>query len=270
MQAMHLEWPLPRYLYHNLEAVLAFKIPLSHFLILNDGTLGESVARRWGIASDRITWLPNGVNREWADLPLDKQALRQRHGVPENTRIVLSLSRLVQSKRIDRIIDAVAAAGSLASSPLLLWIVGDGPLRHRLERRCRSRRIEVRFLGSIPHAEIPQILGAADMLVSTSEFTNMSIPTCEAMVVGTPVVALDVAGTPEVVRPLETGLLVDATEPQELARAIARLADDTELRQRLGRQARSFATQHFMSWDEKVRREIEVIDGLVEAGGNDR
>lgn len=270
MQAMHLEWSLPRYLYHNLEAVLAFKIPLSHFLILNDGTRGNRVARRWGVPPERITWLPNGVNREWANLQLDREATRQRQGVSEEARVILSLARLVQSKRIDRIVDAVAAATAMTPTPLVLWVVGDGPLRRFLETRCRSRGVKAHFLGSVPHAEIPQLLAGADMLVSASEFTNMSIPTCEAMVVGTPVVALDVAGTSEVVRPMETGLLIDEKEPLELAHAIVQLAEDTSLRQRLGEGGRTFAARHFLGWDERVRREIELIDRLVastEGGG---
>jgi hypothetical protein len=63
MHAVRLEWPLPRYLYHSLEGVLAFKVPLDHFVILNDGTRGEAAARRWGVSPDRITWLPNASTR---------------------------------------------------------------------------------------------------------------------------------------------------------------------------------------------------------------
>jgi glycosyltransferase involved in cell wall biosynthesis len=81
--------------------------------------------------------------------------------------------------------------------------------------------------------------------------------------VGTPVVALDVAGTSEVVRPDETGLLVNEGQPRELARAIARLADDAALQGRLSQGARLFAAQHFLGWEEKVRREIDLVDALV-------
>ncbi len=265
MHAMRLEWSLPRYLYHNLEGVLAFKQPLAHFLILNDGTRGNRVAERWGVAPDRMTWLPNGVNKEWADLNFDSLAVRLEQGADPAACIFLALARLVDTKRIDRIIDAVAQAGNQARTPLVLWIAGDGPLRGALERRCRKARIAHRFLGSVPHVQVPRLLAAADALVATSTLTNMSIPTCEAMVVGTPVIALDVGGTSEVVQDMQTGLLVREGDATGLARAIARLADDTTLRRALGSQARAFAARHFMSWEDRVAAEIAVLDRLVAA-----
>ena len=265
MHAMRLEWSLPRYLYHNLEGVLAFRQPLSHFLILNDGTRGDRVAARWGVAPERMTWLPNGVNKEWADLDLDRARVRQELGADSSVCVLLALARLVESKRIDRIIDAVALAGNQARTPLVLWIAGDGPLHGALARRCRKARITHRFLGSVQHAQVPHLLAAADALVTTSTLTNMSIPTCEAMVVGTPVIALDVGGTSDVVQDLQTGLLVREDDALGLARAIARLADDIPLRQALGARARAFAARHFMSWEDRVAAEIRVIDQLVDA-----
>jgi glycosyltransferase involved in cell wall biosynthesis len=267
MHAMRLDWPLPRYLYHAAEGVLAFKIPLSHFLILNDGTRGDAVARRWGVPPERITYLPNGIDTEWAGVDLDRDGVRGAHGAGPEHVVVLSLSRLVLSKRVDRIVDAVAEARrrsrAQGGTDVVLWIAGDGPLRAGLEARCRERDVPARFLGTVPHERVPHVLAAADLLVSTSTLTNMSIPTCEAMVVGTPVVALDVGGTAEVVRHEETGLLVGEDDSEALAAALLRLVADAELRRRLGRAARDFAARHFMSWDERVAAEVALVDRLA-------
>lgn len=263
MHAGRLEWALPRYLYHSLEGVLAFREPLTHFVILNDGTRGDRVARRWGVPPERITWLPNGVDTEWATLECERERVRGELGADAGTCVLLSLSRLVESKRVDRIIDAVAAAAPRTRTALLLCIAGDGPLRRRLERLCRRHGIAHRFLGSVQRAAVPHLLAASDALVATSSLTNMSIPTCEAMVVGTPVIALDVAGTSEVVQDMRTGLLVREDDADGLAAAIARLADDAALRQRLGQEGRAFAARHFMSWKERVAAEIVVLDRLI-------
>jgi glycosyltransferase involved in cell wall biosynthesis len=265
MHAMRLEWPLPRYLYHSLEGVLAFKVPLSHFIILNDGTLGRRVAERWGVAPERITYLPNGIDTQWGQLELQRDAVRTELGVDPGRVVLLSLSRLVESKRVDRIVDAVADAAVRTSTPLELWIAGDGPRRRALEKRCQKRAIQHRFLGSVRRDRVPHLLAAADALLSTSELTNMSIPTCEAMVVGTPVIALDVGGTREVVRHEQTGIVVPEGNAEALSTAVLRLADDPEFRQRCGRQARRFAADHFMSWPERVAAEIDVLDRLVQA-----
>jgi len=263
MHAVRLEWPLPRYLYHSLEGVLAFKVPVDHFIILNDGTRGEAAARRWGVSPDRITYLPNGIDKEWAGHAFDREAIRRGVGAAADAVVVLSLSRLVASKRVDRIVDAMAVVQRTSGAPVELWIAGDGPERAGLERRCRERGVAGRFLGTLPHDRVPEILAAADVLVSTSVLTNMSIPTCEAMVVGTPVVALDVGGTSEVVRHESTGLLVPEGDAAALAAAIQRLVDDAPLRQRLGEQARQFAARSFMGWDERVGAEIVLIDRLA-------
>ncbi len=175
----------------------------------------------------------------------------------------VSLSRLVLSKRVDRIIDAMATAATLTEKALQLWIVGDGPLRADLEARCRSRGIEHRFIGGVQRERVPHVLAAADALVSTSILTNMSIPTCEAMIVGTPVIALDVAGTSEVVQDMQTGLLVPEDSADALALAVARLADDAKLRERLGQNAAAFARERFMGWDERVASEVAVLERLI-------
>jgi glycosyltransferase involved in cell wall biosynthesis len=265
MHAMRLDWPRARYLYHSLEGVLALKLPLTHFIILNDGTRGEAVARRWGVPAERITYLPNGIDTEWAGLDLQRAVTRRDLGARDDAVVVLALSRLVLSKRVDRLVDVMPEVVRQSNVPVELWVAGDGPLRAGLEARCRARGVPARFLGTVPHARVPYLLGAADVLVSTSTLTNMSIPTCEAMVVGTPVVALDVGGTAEVVRDEENGLLVPEDDAAALLVAILRLVNNAALRQRLGAGARDFAARHFMNWDVRVAAEIAVLDRL--AGG---
>jgi len=266
MHAMRLDWPLARYLYHGIEGVLAFKVPLTHFIILNDGTQGDRVAKRWGVSPERITYLPNGIDVEWADQRFDRDGVRARHGAAPDEIVFLSLTRLVDSKRIDRFVDAMAAVQKRTAARTMVWIAGDGPLRGALEARVRSHGLAARFLGTVTHAEVPHILAASDVLVSTSTLTNMSIPTCEAMVLGRPVVALDVGGTKEVVRHEETGLVVPEDDPAALEAALARIAEDAALRERLGARARDFARHHFMGWDARIAAEIALFDRL--AGGS--
>src|SRR5262249_26239998 len=149
MHAMRLDWPLPRYLYHSAEGVLAFKVPVDHFLILNDGTCGDAVAKKWGVAPERITYLPNGIDVEWAARDWQRDATRRSSRTRSDTVVFLSLSRLVLSKRVDRIVNAMPGAARRSRSSVELWIAGDGPLRGRLERRCRELGVQARFLGTV-------------------------------------------------------------------------------------------------------------------------
>lgn len=267
MHAGRLDWPRARYLYHALEGVLAFKVPLDHFLLLNDGTRGADAAQHAGVRRERLTFLPNGIDKDWADRDWQRDATRASMGVDPATVVFLSLARLVDSKRVDRTVAAFAAAQPQMRVPAELWIAGDGPLRARLEAQCRAAGVPARFLGTVRHDGVPAVMAAADVFVSTSELTNMAIPTCEAMVLGRPVIGLDVSGTSECVREGETGLLAPENDAAALAACLARIANDAGLRLRLGTGARTFAAQHFMNWDERVAAEIQLVRRLVSAPG---
>ena len=124
--------------------------------------------------------------------------------------------------------------------------------RHR-RRRSRARAARARgargsasngkviFTGVIPHRDVVYFLKASDIFAATNELTNMSLPPCEAILCGVPVVAFDVSGTAEVVRDGETGLLVTNGDVAGFARKLETLVRDDALRKRLGAQAAAFA-----------------------------
>ena len=267
MHAGRLDWPRARYLYHALEGVLAFKVPLDHFLVLNDGTRGAAAAQRWGVPQERVTFLPNGVDKDWAHRDWQRDATRTAMSVKPGTVVFLSLSRLVDSKRVDRTVAAFAAAHAQLHVDTELWIVGDGPRRAALEAQCRATGVQARFLGTVQHDRVPSVMAAADVFVSTSELTNMAIPTCEAMLLGRPVIGLDVSGTAECVRDGETGLLAPEDDAPALAACIVRLANEGALRETLGAGARAFAARNFMDWDVRVAAELELFRRLAGAPG---
>ena len=110
------------------------------------------------------------------------------------------------------------------------------------------------------------VMSASDIFVSTSDITNMALPTCEALICGVPVVAYDVGDTAKVVIPDETGVLVEDGNPHRLADALAALINDSKKRDRMGQNARKFSREHFTGWDDRIRMEMEIIESLVAAG----
>jgi glycosyltransferase involved in cell wall biosynthesis len=106
-----------------------------------------------------------------------------------------------------------------------LLIAGPGPLRAELEALARRLGVaeRVRFLGEVPHAELARVYRAADVFVLASEREGWANVLLEAMACGTPVVATDVNGAPEVVRSRAAGLLVRQRSAQAIARAVSRL-----------------------------------------------
>jgi glycosyltransferase involved in cell wall biosynthesis len=144
-------------------------------------------------------------------------------------------------------------------------IGGDGPERKRLERETAKLGLEriVLFKGVIPHRDVVYFLKASDIFAATNELTNMSLPPCEAILCGVPVVAFDVSGTSEVVRDGETGLLVKNGDVAEFSKKLGLLIGDDALRKRLGERAAQFGRSYFVSWDARIDMECLVMERLA-------
>jgi glycosyltransferase involved in cell wall biosynthesis len=131
------------------------------------------------------------------------------------------------------------------SRSLQLFFAGDGPERLQIENMARQMGLtsQVRFLGQCP--DIAGFLANLDIsvLVSSSESSPNAIT--ESMAAGLPIVATRVGGIPEILSHGETGLLVPVGNDVQLADAIEYLADNPDVRARLGQNAREFAVQHF-------------------------
>jgi glycosyltransferase involved in cell wall biosynthesis len=120
------------------------------------------------------------------------------------------------------------AIGALTWLPgATLIIAGDGPDRQRLERLARSLGVadRVRLLGPQPHAALPALFAAADVMVLPTVSEGLANVWVEALACGTPVVTSDVGGAREVIDRPEYGRLVPR-DPVAIAAAVRDLLDD--------------------------------------------
>jgi glycosyltransferase involved in cell wall biosynthesis len=152
------------------------------------------------------------------------------------------------------------------------WIIGDGPERKRLEKLVHNLGLagKVRFWGTLPRAEVLEKLADCDVLVHPSLHDSGGWVCLEAMAAGRPVICLDLGGPALQVRE-DTGIKVPATSPEQvvsdLAAAMMQLAEDPDLRIRLGVAARQRVREHF-DWDEKepfMTRLYESLSTVEEA-----
>jgi phosphatidylinositol alpha-mannosyltransferase len=94
-------------------------------------------------------------------------------------------------------------------------------------------------MGSVPNHRLPALYALADVFVGPSvverggDTESFGVVFAEAMASGCPVIATDVGGIRDLVRPLETGLVVPPRDTVALAAAVCRILDDPELRARL-------------------------------------
>lgn len=146
--------------------------------------------------------------------------------------VLLACGRLVEQKGYPFLLEAFAEV--LASHPAELWVLGDGPLRGALERRCTELGIarNVRWLGF--HDNPYSFMAACDVFVLSSLWEGFGNVIVEAMACGAPVVATDCPyGPSEIITDGVDGLLVPPRDSRTLAAAILRTLTQPELRQAL-------------------------------------
>jgi glycosyltransferase involved in cell wall biosynthesis len=206
-----------------------------------------------GVADDRITVLRNGVDLTLFR-PVDRAQERKRLGLTRTT--ILSVGSLIPRKGHDLVIRALA---SLPGVELL--IVGDGEAEDELRRLAAALGVDdrTRFVGAVAQENLRNYYGAADALVLASSREGWANVLLEAMACGTPVVASNVWGTPEVVAAPEAGVLMDERTPEAVVRAFHQLFADYPDRAATRRFAERF------SWDETSRGQKRLFASILDS-----
>jgi glycosyltransferase involved in cell wall biosynthesis len=160
--------------------------------------------------------------------------------------VVGKIARLFQLKGHEDLIDS--APEVLRRHPRAKFLlVGDGALRPRLEERVRAAGLEkdVIFAGLVPPAEIPRYVAVMDVVAHLSRREGLARALSQALAAGKPVVAYDCDGANEVCFSGQTGFLIPLGDVKTLADRLVQLAEDADLRERLGRRGREFARENF-------------------------
>lgn len=155
----------------------------------------------------------------------------------------------------------VAAMAALVKEgrDIRLRFAGEGPDRIALRQDVENRGLPERvwFEGNVNHDKLLDMYRDSDALVLSSFAEGLPVVLMEAMSMEIPCVAPWVNGIPEIVTHETDGLLVPPGDAEALARAIARLMDDAELRRRLGQKARLKILEKF-----DLRRNTEHLAGV--------
>jgi glycosyltransferase involved in cell wall biosynthesis len=141
----------------------------------------------------------------------------------------------------------------------LVVVLAHSALRHRLESLVASSGIvgRVTFLNS--PSQLVWLYNAAAVFVFPSLYEGFGIPALEAMACGTPVVASNRSSIPEVVG--DAALLVDPTQPAEIASAVQRVLTDARLRKELRERGLERAAQ--FSWERTARETLAVYEACA-------
>ena len=152
-----------------------------------------------------------------------------------------------------------------------LWIIGDGPLRQKIEALARKLGVENRltFYGRVSDNRKIELIKAMDVFVlpSTHITETFGISQMEAQMCGVPCISSNLpTGVSDVVDPNVTGLLVEPGNVEDLAQAMQRMLSDTDFRLRCGYQARKRAVRLF-SESAFHSRYLKLVTTIMDKGG---
>ena len=188
---------------------------------------------------------------------------RQKLGISNDAVIITFVGRLIYAKGMQDLISAFPRIKDTAPNAKLL-IVGDGPYRAELEKLAHQTGCasSILFLGQRNQDEVIDVLSATDIFVNPSYSEGLGISVMEAASIGLPIIATDVGGTREIITTDKTGILVKARDVGQLAEELCRLHANSELRGKLGENARIFAERKF-NWDKITGEYIKLYTSLV-------
>ena len=219
------------------------------------GAFARLLIEDYGVSPWRVRILPPGVALH-RFTPGDRGAARRTLGVPEDTRVVLTVRRLVHRTGVDVLLDAWSR---IDVPGCLLVVAGDGPARPALERAAAQRgRTDVRFVGAPDDRALIDWYRAADVTVVPSRsLEGYGLVVLESLAAGTPAIVTDSGGLPESVAALDPGLVVPANDPAALAARLRGALDGSEP---LPDRARCRAVAERADWAAVAERTRAVYD----------
>lgn len=203
-----------------------------------------------GMDPDKIMVHYTGLDQS-RFVPHDRAEEKARLGI--SSPLILSVGALIPRKGQDLLIAALTA---LPDATLMLAGHGDAESDYRALAERLGVAHRVRFMGSVPHDDLPALLAAADVMALVSASEGLANAWVEALACGTPVVASDVGGIRELLKTPDAGRIV-ARKPEAVAEAIKEILANPPSRALVATNVSAF------SWDENAKQLAEFFRNVT-------
>jgi D-inositol-3-phosphate glycosyltransferase len=197
--------------------------------------------------------------------PNDMNLVRQKLNIPNDLKIIMSISRLDPVKGLDILIKSVAKIKN--RSGIKLFIIGgtDSPSAYQiyLKELVQSLNLSksVEFLGAIAHGDLPKYYAIADIIAIPSHYESFGLVTLEAFASAKPVIASNTGGLASIIDHEINGLLVDPGNVEQLTDALNSLLENSYNSNKLAQQALLDAKQY--SWDTTAYNVFQVYKSML-------
>jgi glycosyltransferase involved in cell wall biosynthesis len=215
-----------------------------------------------GVDPGKVLFVPNGIP---TPPPPSGADVRAELGIPRDAPVIGTVSVLRPQKALDLLIRA--ALPLLSELPdLRVLIAGAGPEEEKLTDLVSDLGVGDRVLLLGYRADVPDVLAALDVAVSSSSFEGSPLAVMEFMESALPIVATRVGGVPDLIDDGVQGLLVEPGDAEGLGAAVRRMLADREAARAMGERARDRRRAEF-DVDLMVRRFESLYERLRAGAG---
>lgn len=211
----------------------------------------DFLVEQYQISKNKLTVIPNYVLQVYYAPPLPDYTPRQPF-------IITQVGRLSEEKNLFALIEACVGL------PVILRLVGEGPLKEDLRQQAQRLGVSVEFRGTVPTAQLPPLLAESAIVTLVSHHEGHPKALIEAMARGCAVLGTRAPGIAPLIEHERNGLLC-ATDAASIQAGLKILLDDASLRARLGKQARESAACFHLS--SVAARELEIYHLLPRHSG---
>jgi N-acetyl-alpha-D-glucosaminyl L-malate synthase BshA len=244
----------------SFRAITRWSIVQSDGVTAVSDYLKQRTVEDFGVHPSRIKVIPNFIDTQL--FRRDREPCYRSTLAEPGEKILMHISNFRPVKRVEDVVSVFARVSR--KIPARLVMVGDGPERPRALLRAEEEGVTDRVLFLGAHHSVHDLLRCADVFLLPSQNESFGLAALEAMACGTPVVASDEGGLPEVVPHGEAGYLLPMGDVDGMAeRALAILQDDLKW-ERMSKGARRVAQLRFDA--EKIVPEYEKYYRMVLSG----
>ena len=221
----------------------------------------RNLIETYTVPEDCVVTIPNAVPPQVPD-PKELRTLCQRYPRQKGQCFALCIARLDEQKGHRHLVEAVAELPKVYQERIKIFLAGDGVLAATLKKEVVEKGVTQQFIFLGHTNKIPEFLTLCDFLVLPSLWEGLPLSILEAYSAGKPVIATDIPGSRESVRPGETGLLVPARDATSLAKALIKFIEHPPDVAAMGGSAYDFWQEKF-SFERMVSAYHELYKNLL-------
>ncbi|MEB8430938.1 glycosyltransferase family 4 protein [Cocleimonas sp. KMM 6892] len=243
----------------NLDLILAIRLNSDLLIMTNDGTQGDKAVRKIkGAKPFNMSFWANGVDLF--------QHINNPICIKDNKKVFLSVSRLVDWKKVERCLYLLDALKKLGFDNFKYYVVGDGNQKHKLQLLALELDLEdnIEFIGAVNQNQVLAYMAGTDFFLSMYDSSNVGNPLLEAIRTNTIIITLANGDTPSWIQHKYNGYIYDPDhiDFDFIAKDLLKLINDKPLQLQLLRNLKDTENKKLWTWSERMTNEINHVTSL--------